>query len=352
VLLWSALNDAMPLYAVYTLLFAGAGLSTARISVLLVVWSASGVILEVPTGALADRFSPRLALVAGGIARAMGYAAWMLAPGFDGFAAGFVLWSLSGALESGSFQAMLYTSLAAQGAADGYARLLGRSQALARIAEVAATLAAAPLLVLGGYALVGWVSVAVSLAGSVVAAGFPRADRTGPDTPAGEEVRYSALLRAGLLEVARTPRLRRLVGLTALVVGLTAVDEYVPLLVRAASVPARWIPVVLAGLPLAAAAGNALAGAASRARVAFVAAPLLAATAALAAAAVAGSPLLLPVLGAWWLLVSLATVLLDARLQDAVRGPARATVASVAALATEVVPIALFVTVAALARPG
>lgn len=262
----------MPLYAVYTLLFSGSGLDTSQISVLLVIWSATAVVLEVPSGALADRFSPRAALVAGGVLRAAGYALWIMAPGFAGFAAGFVLWGASGSLESGSFQSLLYSGLDRYGAAETYTQVLGRTEALARVAEVGATLAAAPLLVLGGTTLVGWVSVGVCLIGSAVAVGFP-----GPEiaasapggAPIGEkgedEPRYVELLRSGVREAWGHPRVRRLVIVLAVVYGCTAVDEYVPLLARAASVPKAWIPVVLASLPLAAAAGNALSGAASRA---------------------------------------------------------------------------------------
>ena len=346
----------MPLYAVYTLLFSGSGLDTSQISVLLVIWSATAVVLEVPSGALADRFSPRAALVAGGVLRAAGYALWIVAPGFAGFAAGFVLWGASGSLESGSFQSLLYSGLDRYGAAETYTQVLGRTEALARVAEVGATLAAAPLLVLGGTTLVGWVSVGVCLIGSAVAVGFPgpeiAAAAPGGGAPIGEkgedEPRYVELLRSGVREAWGHPRVRRLVIVLAVVYGCTAVDEYVPLLARAASVPKAWIPVVLASLPLAAAAGNALSGAASRARPAAVGLPLVAATAVLAVTAAAGSPALLPVLGCWWLLVNLASVLADTRLQDAVSGPARATVTSVAALGSELAAIAMFLVVAAL----
>jgi len=350
--LWSALNDAMPLYAVYALLFSDTGLSTSQISLLFLIWSATGVLFEVPTGALADRFTPRTALVAGGLVRAVGYSLWILAPGFVGFAAGFVLWGGAGALESGSFESMLYSGLDHHDAGDRYAGLLGRSHAVARVVEVGATLAAAPLLLLGGFALVGWVSVGVCLTGSVVATGFSPGfgDQpvTGDDGGGEAEAGYFDLLRSGIREAWTHPAVRRLVIVLALVDGITAVDEYVPLLARSAAVPETWIPVVLAGLPLAAAAGNALAGVARRARPAAVGVPLALVTGVLIATAVAGSPALLPVMGLWWLLVNLATILAGAELQGAVTGPARATVTSVAALGAELAAISMFLAVAGL----
>ncbi|CAN5786654.1 hypothetical protein BH20ACT1_BH20ACT1_10040 [soil metagenome] len=47
-------------------------------------------------------------------------------------------------------------------------------------------------------------------------------------------------------------------------------------------------------------------------------------------------------------MVNLATVLVDAHLQDAVTGPSRATVTSVAGLGSELAAIAMFLAVAVL----
>jgi len=339
----------MPLYAVYTLLFSDAGLNASRISVLLLIWSATSVVLEIPTGAVADRFTARRALVAAGLLRALAFAVWMVLPRFSGFAGGFVLWGASSALESGAFQSMLYQGLESHGASDRYAAVLGRSAALAGIAEVVATLAAAPLLVIGGWSLVGWASVGMSLCASAVATGFPHAERAAL-APDDEAESYVDLLREGVREAMGRRVVRRLVLVVAVVSGMTAVDEYVPLLARGAAIPRPWVPVVMAALPLAAAAGSALAGVVPRVRPSILAALVVGATVGVAVTAAAGSPALLGALGCWWVLVHLTTVLADGRLQDAVRGPARATVGSVAGLSTELVAIAVFLAGAALAR--
>jgi MFS family permease len=71
---WALLADVVPLYPLYALLFADTGMSGAQISALFAIWSAVGVIAEVPSGALADRFSRRACLVAAGVLQACGYA--------------------------------------------------------------------------------------------------------------------------------------------------------------------------------------------------------------------------------------------------------------------------------------
>lgn len=74
----------MPLYPLYALLFADNGLSDAEISVLFAIWSMVGMVAEVPSGAVADRFSRRYALMASGVMQGAGYAVWILSPGFGG----------------------------------------------------------------------------------------------------------------------------------------------------------------------------------------------------------------------------------------------------------------------------
>lgn len=83
------------------MLFADSGLSGAQISLLFIIWSATGFLAEVPSGALADRFSRRGAMAVAGVCQAIGFALWILLPGFAGFAIGFMLWGGGGSLVTG-----------------------------------------------------------------------------------------------------------------------------------------------------------------------------------------------------------------------------------------------------------
>jgi MFS family permease len=297
-----------------------AGLSEGQISALLAIWSGVGIVAEVPMGAVADRWSHRNALVAGALLQAVGYLAWILAPGFTGFAIGFVVWALGGALVSGSSEALLYEGLTAAGAADHYARVQGWATAAEFLAFIPAVLVATALLPIGGYAAIGWVSVATCLAAAVLARRLPSA----PATADLDEDAGSGTLRAGLREAMR-PTVAGAVIALAVVGGFDAIEEYFPLLAQDWGVPTAWVPIAVLVVTMAGALGAALGGRCatfSGIRVALLTG------AAAAALAVAG--------------VAAAVGGLVARLQARIEGRARATTTSVAGLGTEIVGLGLF----------
>lgn len=158
-----AIRDLIPLYAVYSLLFADHGLTIGEISSLLVIWSVTAVVTEVPAGALADAVSRRGLLVLSSLSYAAGFSLWTALPSYAGFATGFVLWGISGSLMSGTFEAFLYDELADHDATSSYARVMGWANSLAMVADLCGAQLAAPLFAIGGYQLVGWVSVCMAL---------------------------------------------------------------------------------------------------------------------------------------------------------------------------------------------
>ena len=348
----------MPVYALYAVWFGASGLSEAQISALFVIWSVVGLVVEVPSGALADRFSRRGAVVAAGLGQAVGYAVWALWPTFAGFALGFALWAIGGSLDSGAREALLYDALAAAGAQARYARLIGATTAAGLLAEVPAAGLATLLWSVGGFTAVAWASVGTCLLAAVVATRLPE---TRPDPGSGpdgstdrstdgstdgrtddDESGYRAALRAGIAEAAARPAVRALLVPVAVLAGVDAVEEYFPLLAADWSVPTGFVPLAVVATSVAGAAGAALAGRVagwSRWRLAAVVAG---AGAALAVAAALAVPAGMVLVAAFYGAYRMVLVVLQARLQDRIGGPARATVTSVAGLATEVVGIGVF----------
>jgi MFS family permease len=301
------------------------------------------VLAEVPSGALADRFSRRGALVAAGVLQAAGYVLWAALPTFPGFAAGFVVWAVGGALVSGAFEALLHDGLATAGLAGQFGRVYGWVNAVDLLVQVPTALVAAALFALGGFPLVGWVSVATCLAAAVLAARLPEAPRGVPDDEPG----WWGTLRAGVTEAAGHPAVRTAVLLVLLLGGVDGVEEYFPLLARDWGVPDAVNPLAVLGIPVAGAVGAALGGRAMSWPRCAVAVALAAAGAALATAAVVAVPAGLAVVGAGYALYRLVLVVAESRLQEVITGPARATVTSVAGLGVELAALVVFAAYAA-----
>ena len=326
------------------MLFADAGLSTAQISSLFVIWSVSAFVLEVPTGALADVVSRRRLLVAGSAVYTAGFACWALWPSYAGFALGFVLWSASSAVVSGTYEAYVYDGLKRHDRLADYPKVIARGRALGLVANLAATLAAAPLFAAGGFALVGAVSVLVCVAQTVLALSLPPDDHrpaAAPDSPGSQTLRtYRGMLAAGLAEVARAPEVRHAVLLAAALMGCLTFDEYFGLLFESLGAAVVDVPVLVA----LTVAGQALgAWAAERMRGGQLPPTVAAAGVLLALGSVTGHPAGVFAIAAGYGLLQAAIVVAEVRLQQLVAGPARATVTSVAGLLGEVVSVGVFV---------
>jgi MFS family permease len=331
------------------LLFADHGLSVRQVSSLFIIWSLTAFVFELPSGAWADTVDRRLLLVVSAGIYALGFSAWMLAPTYLGFATGFVLWGLSGAIMSGTFEALLYDELAARGAEEQYARVVGWSHSAAMVANLVASVAAAPLYALGGYVLVGWTSVTIAGVQAVLAASLPvtkhhqaASVEAVPSATESLATRYVAMLRAGLREASRAVDVRRVVLITAALVGLTAYDEYFAFIAREGGVTTAVVPWLVGLAVLGQAIGTALAG-----RTAGMSSATMAGAVVAGGALISLGALVSPVLG----FVAIATgygllnntmIVSEARLQQVIKGPARATVTSVTGLATEVVALAVY----------
>lgn len=335
-------DELVPLYPVYALLFAGAGMSGGQISALLALWSLTAFGLEVPSGALADRVSRRHVLAAAALVRTLGFVVWMVWPTFEGFAAGFVLWGAGSALSSGTWEALVYDELVAVGATSEYARLVGRAEVASAGGVIAGTALAGPLVGLGGYEAAGWASIAIGVLATALPMALPASrpatsvedEEVGPDG-------YLATLRAGVIEAGRQGPVRRAVVTVAALTGITAVEEYVPLLTTGMELASATVPLVLLLPAIAVAIGAELSGRLSGISPRRVAALVAVGAALVAVGALVRHPAGLAVLAVGYGAITCCSLVAGARLQDAITGP-RATVTSVAGFGTEVVALAIF----------
>jgi MFS family permease len=335
-LVWKAtayrfLDTFILIYPFYTVMFTEAGLSPAQIGVVLGAWSLTGVALEIPTGALADRLSRRWLLMAAQLFRGLGFALWVLFPGFWGFLFGLMLWGVKSALVSGTFEALLYDELKAKGRPEDYARAIGRTQTGRFIGLMSAALIAAILAKLG-YGALTWLTVGCSVLAALSALALPRA----PKAVTAGRPNLLGHMRAGLTEAAQRPGvlpiLLFIAGMQAL---LAACEDYWQIFGLQIGLPSSQIALFVAGLAAAQAVGASIAHKAPLDRAGALHMLVAVGGVALVVAAALFQPWSVIPAIFFTGLCRMADVRADAQFQHALSGEARATVASVKGFASQ-----------------
>ncbi len=150
------------------------GLSLGAVGVVFALHSAVTILLEVPSGALADSVGRRRVLLAGAFLTALSLVVFALAQGIAAFAASVVLLATGRALVSGSLEAWYVDSLRLLDPSAPLARGLSRGTAAEGIAMALGALAGGALVALsgpnggsaetlGGYGLAGLGGAAAAL---------------------------------------------------------------------------------------------------------------------------------------------------------------------------------------------
>ena len=121
-------------YPVYALLFLDYGLTLGQFGILNGIWAATIVLLEVPSGALADTIGRRTLLIVAGLCMMLEMAVLLIAPIGGGgwlfalFALNRILSGAAEAAASGADEALTYDSLKAAGLESEWGKVLERVQ--------------------------------------------------------------------------------------------------------------------------------------------------------------------------------------------------------------------------------
>ena len=335
------LFDFILCYAVYTAFFSLHGLSATQIGALLAFWSASAIVLELPSGALSDRFDRRWLLVASPLSKGVTFICWAMADGNVWiYGLGFLFWSIGQALVSGTGEALVYERLEQDGREGEYDKVAGRASAAESVGIGTGVLLGGFVAASGGMELTLWLSLPPLALCALVALGLAdsRASRAGDD-----QVRPGYLENFGIAwnEFRTLPGLRFVTLYIALgLILFEVLEEFDQLYYLAVSLPLWLYGVVGAAAVAGLAAASLLAHRLARHPALAWALPL-AGGLLLVIASLASHPAYVIVLELAYLVVVPATILSEARFQAIMEGRSRATTTSVLVVAQNVIGLAV-----------
>lgn len=235
-------DDLILIYPLYAVMFSSYKMDPWQISILLLVWSTTAFILEIPSGVLADKYSRKNILFIGQMLRAVGFSFWLFIPNFLGFLIGFIFWGIKSALTSGTFQALIYDELKSQNQQNLFANVLGKTKSLSFLAILIASLLSSPAIVFG-YNFVLIISVFASLVSAFFILSIPKVKKI----TSTKEKEYFNLLKLGIKNALGEKLVFKLIIFLSLAFALGgALDEFWTLFASKSGLPNYGLGIFMA----------------------------------------------------------------------------------------------------------
>ncbi|MEM7274605.1 MAG: MFS transporter [Actinomycetota bacterium] len=350
--LLALVDEIGPLYALYTLWFADNGIGAAQVSTVFLLWAAVAIVLEIPSGAIADRVDRRRLVAVAFVVRAVGISLWLLFPSYPVVIAGAILWAIHSALASGAWEAMIHDQLTAIDRSDRYGTVMARVEQASDIGIAVGTVIAAAALGVGATILqLGWATVAIHALAIRLVLSLPPTDLgrdpASDSATGGPLAEWLATLRGGVAEALRVGAIGRLIVVLALVEGLFVFDEYVPLLGRDRGAPDSLVPILVLVVWVGLLAGSEVAARRPSLTPRTLGIIMLAGGALLLVGVSAEPVWTVGLIGLGYGALQLTWVVGGARLQERLSSDHRATVTSVRGFLGGIVNTAVFALIAA-----
>jgi len=339
-------RDLILIYPIGVVLFTDNGMQPWQVGFLLTVWSATTLLLEIPSGVLADKYSRKNILIAGEWFRVFGFLCWIVWPNFYGFMLGFILWGVESALSSGTFEALLYDELKHEKQSAQYTKVVGKTNSLSALAVFVASVGASPAILLG-YDFVLWLSIAAVFVSMTCLMGLPDIQRY---QSTGER-HYFSVLRSGFKLVFGQLSILRIIVFLSLATALPgALEEFWPIFADQVGLPLYLIGLYIGVMCVAEAAGSYWAHHFERFSNAFFYGLLLFNGIVLTWAAWLFNIPALFLLIVFNGLAQIIMVVFEAKLQHAIPSDTRATVSSVNGFLTESGALIIYLSVGLMAE--
>lgn len=163
--------------SIWVLYLAYRGMSLLEVGILEGIYHITGMLFEIPSGAVADLLGRKKTIVAGRLFMTLSCLCMLFANGFWGFALSFFMQALSSNLNSGSEEALLYDSMKQCGREQEYLKVSGRMNMLVEISQ-AISVVAGGILAEYSYVWCYAACIVIALLGAVAALFFTEASVT------------------------------------------------------------------------------------------------------------------------------------------------------------------------------
>ncbi len=321
-----ALREIIPIYPLYSVMFLSHGITPFELSLLFVIWASVGLLLEVPSGALADAFSRKWLVIFAGILKSAAFVCWFTWQDFTGYALGFICWGAGSSLRSGAFEALLFETLKSWQASTRFPFHFGRIRALSTISVLLGE-ASGGILITFGFDFVLLVSAAVPILVSIPFLLLV------DDVGQSDSHHKGSFIKAAWTQTKGSPQLLSILFVSSFLLTVHGIfDEYVPPLFQEHGFSLSMIAYLAIPVFLAQAAGEYLADRAPAFTFKQQVMVTAAGTLCLIPAALFSNWSAVVALSVFFFTFGFAGTLLETQLQETIEGNARATVTSIIGL--------------------
>lgn len=234
--------DFIFLYAVEKLFLIDRGLNLSQIGVILTIWSIMTLLLEVPTGTLADKWSRRKMLILSGLFFVCCYSILSISGGFWLVILAFFFRTLGSTFASGTLQAYVFDNLKIHHQEDQFEKIWGRGNAFRTLGIGVAVLCGGFMSEIS-YQLTVVASAVSVLSLSVIALIWPEI----PHLTSTKEEKYWSFLKSSFKVVWNNRTLLKIVLFSGITLTIFAsLEEYNDVYLQFLGFPNYMIGIIFA----------------------------------------------------------------------------------------------------------
>jgi|GEM_PF-3053049 len=231
--LFKFITDFALIYPVYLIYFKLKGLNTFEISIILSIWCATVILLEIPTGAFADRWNRQYILIIGLISKALCFFIWLYAKNLILFGIGFIFWGIQETFTSGTLESLLYDNLKTAKIVDQYEKIAGHGQFYSKIGASLAFLGGS-IIAYFNYNIILIISSITMITGIIPIFFLKEIKNKTPTC----EIKYLVIIKNAIKESINNKNLFKLILYTFVYFGIIGViDEYIQIYLQWAKLP-------------------------------------------------------------------------------------------------------------------